>query len=183
MPLRGEVSSSRPTRPHERVADSIITPWSVRKGRSVSRIASTIGAEAPRRVAAGWPRVPSSLSARPGDSHRLDPIVEMRTVRWVTVAKLLCHHRFAFPIHADFGEKPMTGPRAFIQTDRRNADHNLIFVDHIVLHDELEPGFPFSRLTTKLIKCGQSADGCGFGCDWGGAEVELKSERQNGNLS
>src|SRR5712664_2121065 len=72
---------------------------------------------------------------------------------------------------------------SFIQTNRRDADHNLIFVDHTVLHDELEPGFPFSRLTTKLIKFGQSADGCGFGCDWGGAEVELKSERQNGNLS
>src|SRR5262249_23503694 len=34
------------------------------------------------------------------------------------------------------------------------------------------PGFPFSKWTTNLIKCAKSPDKCGFGCDCGGQEAQ-----------
>lgn len=40
------------------------------------------------------------------------------------------------------------------------------------------PGFPFSKWTTNLIKCEKCPDRPGFGWGWGGAEVERQWVRR-----
>src|SRR5208337_5657957 len=47
-----------------------------------------------------------------------------------------------------------------------------------------DPGFPFSKWTTNLIKGDKSPDGRGFGCEWGGAEEGSRwVRRKNGPFS
>jgi hypothetical protein len=49
-----------------------------------------------------------------------------------------------------------------------------LYEQFIYVNPAYEPGFAFSQLTTNLIKCDKPADGLGFACDRGGAEVKRR---------